>query len=136
MNSKIRISSIITMLTLCFGSILEALQPLGNSSMTIGNYRLWVTVISYIGVYAIVLWLVSNNAVVKIILTLINIFAALIALTFAASGVMNYHGLVAVLLVIVGIVGVIAGIYAVIVNNRFAKPETDQPDESSDSNQS
>ena len=49
---------------------------------------------------------------------------------------MNYHGLVAVLLVIVGIVGVIAGIYAVIVNNRFAKPETDQPDESSDSNQS
>ena len=117
MNSKIRISSIITMLT-------------------IGNYRLWVTVISYIGVYAIVLWLVSNNAVVKIILTLINIFAALIALTFVASGVMNYHGLVAVLLVIVGIIGVIAGIYAVIVNNRFAKPETDQPDESSDSNQS
>ncbi|GAK47805.1 hypothetical protein LOSG293_120420 [Secundilactobacillus oryzae JCM 18671] len=128
MNKKIRVSSMIVMLCLCLGTIIEGLVPNAASSVALTSYRPWVTIISYIGVYTIILWLLTDTGTIKIILTLINIFAVVISLTFAFSGFMSFHGITGVSLMVVGIVGVVIGIYAVLANNKF----TTVPHKSSD----
>ncbi|MTV81171.1 hypothetical protein [Secundilactobacillus folii] len=88
------------------------------------NYETLVAVVSYIGVYAISIYLSRNNSTEKIVLTLVNILATVMMLGLMYSAIVKYHGFIMVLLLLISLIGVVAGVLAIWFNNKFQKVES------------
>lgn len=85
------------------------------------TYRVLVSVISYLGVYAISLYLSKNNSAEKIILTLVNILAAVLLLATVYTAVTKYQGIVSIVVVLISVIGAVSGVMAIWYNNKFQK---------------
>ncbi|GAX01982.1 hypothetical protein [Secundilactobacillus silagei] len=115
MYKKTVITSWITGICLCLITVISALSQHHLS------YQSLVSVLSYLGVYAISLYLAKHNGTEKIILTFVNILAVAMLTAMMINAVRKYSGLVTVSLLVICVVGTVTGIMAIWFNNRFAK---------------
>lgn len=119
MYKKTAITSWITAICLCLVTVITAI------SQRHVTYQVLISIISYLGVYAISLYLSKSNSTEKIILTLVNILAVILLAGMAYSAVMKYHGLLMVSLVMISLIGVIAAVFAIWYNNKFKKANSE-----------
>ncbi|WP_056947887.1 hypothetical protein [Secundilactobacillus odoratitofui] len=119
MYKKTAITSWITAICLCLVTVITAI------SQHHVTYQVLISIISYLGVYAISLYLSKSNSTEKIILTLVNILAVILLAGMAYSAVMKYHGLLMVSMVMISLIGVIAAVFAIWYNNKFKKANSE-----------
>ncbi|HBF73630.1 MAG TPA: hypothetical protein DDW71_00005 [Lactobacillus sp.] len=115
MYKKYAMTSWITAICLCLITVISAMSKHNLS------YQVLVSVLSYIGVYAISLYLAKHNGTEKIVLTFVNILAVAILVAMIINATRKYSGFVVVLLLVICIVGTVTGIMAIWFNNRFEK---------------
>lgn len=115
MHKKTAITSWITAIALCLITVISALSKQHLS------YQILVSVLSYLGVYAISLYLAKHNGTEKIILTFVNILAVAMLVAMMINAVRNFSGISMLLLLLVSIIGAVTGIMAIWYNNRFEK---------------
>ncbi|GAX05843.1 hypothetical protein IWT25_01168 [Secundilactobacillus pentosiphilus] len=118
MNRKTAITSWITAIGLCLITVISAVSKHDLS------YESLVSVVSYIGVYAISLYLAKHNDSEKIILTLVNILAVVMLVAMMVDAVKKYSGMTTGLLLIVCVIGTATGIMAIWFNNHFEKKDS------------
>lgn len=115
MFKKYAVTSWITAICLCLITVIAAIS---RNNLT---YQVAVSVVSYLGVYAISLYLAKHNGTEKIILTFVNILAVAMLVAMVINAFKKYSGLTTVSLLIVCAVGIVTGIMAIWYNNRFEK---------------
>lgn len=115
MFKKYAVTSWITAICLCLITVIAAIS---RNNLT---YQVAVSVVSYLGVYAISLYLAKHNGTEKIILTFVNILAVAMLVAMVINAFKKYTGLTTVSLLIVCAVGIVTGIMAIWYNNRFEK---------------
>ncbi|GAW99607.1 hypothetical protein [Secundilactobacillus mixtipabuli] len=115
MFKKYAVTSWITAICLCLITVIAAIS---RNNLT---YQVAVSVVSYLGVYAISLYLAKHNGTEKIILTFVNILAVAMLVAMVINAFKKYSGLTTVALLIVCAVGIVTGIMAIWYNNRFEK---------------
>lgn len=118
MYRKTAVTSWITAIGLCLITVIAAVSKHQLS------YRVLVSVASYIGVYAISLYLTKHNGAEKIILTFVNILAVAMLIAMMFNAVRNYSGIATVMLLIVCVIGTVTGLMAIWFNNRFEKKDS------------
>lgn len=115
MDRKTAITSWITAIGLCLITVISAISKHALS------YESLISVVSYIGVYAISLYLAKHNDREKIILTLVNLLAVVMLVAMMVDAVKKYSGMAAGSLLIVSAIGTVTGIMAIWFNNHFEK---------------
>lgn len=115
MYRKTAITSWITAIGLCLITVIAAVSKHQLS------YQVLVSVASYIGVYAISLYLAKHNGTEKIILTFVNILAVAMFVAMMFNAVRKYSGMATGALLIVCVIGTVSGLMAIWFNNRFEK---------------
>lgn len=115
MFKKYAVTSWITAICLCLITVIAAIS---RNNLT---YQVAVSVVSYLGVYAISLYLAKHNGTEKIILTFVNILAVAMLVAMVINAFKKYSGLTTVSLLIICAVGIVTGIMAIWYNNRFEK---------------
>lgn len=120
MYKKTVITSWTTALCLCLITVITA------SVEHHLNYQVAVSVFSYIGVYAIALYLSKSNSTEKIVLTLVNILGTAMLIALMYSAVTKYHGIVMVGLLLISLVGAVTGLMAIWFNNKFEKVDSEK----------
>ncbi|KZL41072.1 hypothetical protein [Secundilactobacillus collinoides] len=119
MRKQAVISSWITAACLCIATVLSAAF---QQHIT---YMIGINILSYLGVYGICIYLSKNNSTEKIVLTLVNILAIFMMLSWMYMAVQKFSVIGIVLMVIVGIVGIIGAGWSIFANNKFQKMHSD-----------
>ncbi|MCH5461404.1 hypothetical protein HC026_02485 [Lactobacillus sp. LC28-10] len=120
MYEKTAITSWITAVALCLITLISAMSKHNLS------YQTLVSILSYIGVYAISLYLAKHNGSEKIILTFVNVLAVAMLVAMMVNAVRSFSAFMMILLLIVSIIGAITGIMAIWYNNRFEKNNSNE----------
>lgn len=103
-------------------ALVTIISGIAKSQLSI---NVWISTFSYLGVYAIALYLSRNDGGEKIILTLIDFLAIVILVAYAFVAVERLPLIAAIAVVPISLCGTVCAGWSVWLNNTFRKDTSD-----------